>query len=133
MADDDGPHGADLKVVTDGMRAQGGKWQKLSADMQPIATAVGDLYLTPSAFFVGDPNTFRHYNAYESFRTLMSDVFTSGVTELNQFGDALIRAANGYDAANEIATDNLNAIYQEPAPAGTASGRPAGAPPNFER
>ncbi|MEH0828821.1 MULTISPECIES: hypothetical protein [unclassified Micromonospora] len=101
----------ELNVITDAVRAEGGKWLKLSDQVAAIKSAAEQLHLDASAFFIGDANVLIHSVAYRDFHTFMIDVLGGAVTEFEQIGGALRRIADEYDRADKVVALDLNKIY----------------------
>ncbi|HEX5542967.1 MAG TPA: hypothetical protein VFX60_15630 [Micromonospora sp.] len=101
-----------VTVITDALRAEGRKWCQLSDQIATIKTATEGLELSTSAFFIGDANAQLHSGAYEKFQLFMVHILSGAVTEFDQFGGSLYKAADAYDNADEIIALDLNELYR---------------------
>jgi hypothetical protein len=104
----------DVSIVTDAVRAEAQKWGKLADDLAPIATAVDNLDLFETAFWIGEPleiNAKIYSAAYNEFQNYLVKVLKAGVVEFEQIGKALVRIADEYDRQDKIAELNLDQIY----------------------
>ncbi|MDG9678935.1 hypothetical protein [Micromonospora sp. DH14] len=103
---------ADLNVITDSLRDEGGKWLTLSDRVAAVKVAAEQLHLDPSAFFIGDANVLIHSLAYNDFHNFMVAILSGAVTEFEQVGEALRRIADEYDRADEVISLDLNEIFR---------------------
>ncbi|MEU5908387.1 hypothetical protein ABZ780_28930 [Micromonospora sp. NPDC047467] len=101
----------ELNVITDALRAEGGKWLQLSDSAAVIKAAAEGLSLDASAFYIGDANVGVHSAAYRDFHAFMVGLLTGATTEFEQVGEALRRVADAYDRADEVVSLDLNTIY----------------------
>lgn len=101
-----------VTVITDALRAEGRKWRQLSDQMVPIKAATEGMELSMSAFFIGDLNAELHSGAYKQFQSFMVQILSGAVTEFDQFGGSLYKAADAYDNADEIIALDLNELYR---------------------
>ncbi|NJC73217.1 hypothetical protein HC031_26375 [Planosporangium thailandense] len=102
----------EVQVVTDALHAEAAKWRRLAGDMDAVRGNASRLELSNSAFFIGDlVSTVAHSAAYNEFRTYMVHLFSGAVTEFDQLGAALDKAADLYDASDGQAVTDLTQIY----------------------
>ncbi|HEX5596380.1 MAG TPA: hypothetical protein VFX61_10235 [Micromonosporaceae bacterium] len=103
---------AKVTVITDALRAEGRKWRQLSDQMATVKAAAEGLELSPSAFFIGDLNVGLHSTSYDNFQSFMVHILSGAVTEFDQLGGSLYKAADAYDNADEVIALDLNELYR---------------------
>jgi hypothetical protein len=102
----------EVQVVIDALHVEATKWRRLAGDMDGVRGNGDRLELSASAFFIGDMvSTAAHSSAYNDFRTYMVNLFAGAVTEFDQLGSALDKAADLYDASDGKAVTDLTQIY----------------------
>jgi hypothetical protein len=102
----------EVQVVTDALHAEATKWRRLAGDMDAVRGNAARLDLSSSAFFIGDMiSTGAHSSAYDAFQVYVVSLFAGGVTEFDQMGAALDKAADLYDASDGQAVTDLTQIY----------------------
>jgi hypothetical protein len=105
---------ANVEVITEAVRAESRKWSHFAARMEPPRRAAADLFLEPSAFFIGNFNTGVHSAAYQRYQSFMVDILAGAVHEFDQLAAALGKIADEYDNADKIVELDLNRIYGKP-------------------
>ncbi|MBF9131047.1 hypothetical protein I0C86_19090 [Plantactinospora sp. S1510] len=102
---------SEVTVVTRTVYKEAKKWKQLADKMEPVHSAVRDLDLDATAFFIGDANAAPHSQAYISFQNFCEQALAGGVKEFNQLAHALDTIAEAYDRTDRIVSLDLNKIY----------------------
>lgn len=103
---------SNVTVITNALRAEGRKWHQLSDRIAAVKAAAEGLELSATAFFIGDANVQLHSAAYDKFQSFMVHILSGAVTEFEQLGGSLYKAADAYDNADEIIELDLNDLYR---------------------
>ncbi|CAM2987372.1 hypothetical protein SAXI111661_12115 [Saccharomonospora xinjiangensis] len=107
------------EVISSAVRAEAPKWDEFTEVVKSTLTFIQGATLDTSAFFVLTPTAGieinlapeTHQRAYEKVRAYMESVLQGAEREFPQIGDALIKAANKYDEAEEEVEFDLNEIW----------------------
>ncbi|MFC6022323.1 hypothetical protein ACFP2T_39965 [Plantactinospora solaniradicis] len=102
---------SEVTVITRAVYNEAKKWKQLSDKVEPILSAVRDLDLSASAFYIGDANTFVHSEAYNGFQNFCEQALAGAAKEFDQLGAALDTVAEAYDRADRVVSLDLNKIY----------------------
>jgi hypothetical protein len=110
---------AGYQVITSAVRAEGTKWRGFADVVGEVNPVVKNATLGDTAFFVGDPLTLvvESFNAkllsdtYESLRSYVENALNGAVVEFDQIDEALQKAAQMYEQAEEITEIDLKKIY----------------------
>jgi|RhiMethySRZTD1v2_1073278.scaffolds.fasta_scaffold2145415_1 hypothetical protein len=103
-----------VTIVTEAVRAEATKWGKLHDDLAPLVTAVDNLDLNVTAFWIGEPgeiNATIYSSAYNEFQAWLIKVLKAGVVEWGQIQTTLNRIANEYDKQDKIVEIDLEKFY----------------------
>nr|MDT0663511.1 hypothetical protein [Micromonospora sp. DSM 115978] len=100
---------AQITAVTDALRAEAGKWRRLSDQADGASRAAARLTLDPAAFFIGGDLAL-HSRAYAAFQSAMVTVLAGAGTEFERLGGVLDRIADAYDQADAVVAVNLDEI-----------------------
>jgi hypothetical protein len=102
----------EVRVVTAALHAEASKWRRLADDMDVVRGNADRLDLSASAFFIGDMvSTGAHASAYNEFQMYVVSLFTGAVTEFEQLGAALDKAADQYEETDGKTAADLTEIY----------------------
>lgn len=107
-------HSRNVEVVTEAVEQEGKKWNGLSDKLAPIKSAVDDLQLSASAYYIGPTSLADagiNSSAYNSFQAYILQLLKGGVTEFDQLGDALKKIADHYDRTDQVNSVNLDGIF----------------------
>jgi len=107
------------QVVTEALRKEAPEWHCLADHAEAVRRAVQDAFLSPEAFFCGNPvvlvtvdiNAELQQKAYEDFRQYMDHLLAGAVAEFPQIGQAMIRMAEEYESHEGLVELDLNKIY----------------------
>ncbi|MFF5990851.1 hypothetical protein [Prauserella flavalba] len=107
------------EVISSAVRAEAPKWDEFTEVVKTTRAFIQGATLERTAFFVLTPTAGieinlapeTHQQAYEKVRTYMDSVLQGAEVEFPQIGDALIKAANKYDQAEEEVEFDLNEIW----------------------
>ncbi|MEV6237441.1 hypothetical protein [Lentzea sp. NPDC051838] len=108
-----------FQVVTQKLRDEAKIWQQRADETQPIVNAVRDAYLSPLAFFVGDPATLGigvvnadlEAGQYEEFRAFVERMLQSAVTEFGQIDETLRKIADEYERTESLVEVDLDKTF----------------------
>ena len=103
-----------VTIVTEAVRAEATKWGKLHDDLAPLVTAVDNLDLNVTAFWIGEPmeiNAKIYSSAYNEFQAWLIKVLKAGVVEWGQIQKTLNRIADEYDRQDKIVEIDLEKFY----------------------
>jgi hypothetical protein len=100
---------AGYQVITQALREEAKKWDEMTPRVETVRREVESAWLSPLAFFVGDPVTLSlgfvptdillRADAYEEFRAFIETALRGAETEFGQIADALIKIAGLYEQA----------------------------------
>ena len=106
------PSPEEIRIVTDALLAEAGKWAALSDDVATVRQRAAGLDLAPTAFFVGNlVTTGPAKAAYDALQDRVIALLGQAATEFDQLDQALRRAADRYDESDGRAAVDLTAIY----------------------
>ena len=107
-------HSKRVRVVTEAVENEGKKWNGLSDMLASVKSAVDDLSLDESAFYIGPQSLADaaiNSSSYNSFRAYISELLKGGVTEFDELGEALKKIAKHYDRTDQINAVDLKGIF----------------------
>lgn len=107
------------EVISSAVRAEAPKWDEFTEVVKNTRAFIQGATLDKPAFFVLTPTAGIeisltpeiHQQSYEKVRAYMDSVLHGAEVEFPQIGDALIKAANRYDEAEEEVELDLNEIW----------------------
>ena len=105
-----------VRWATDAIRAEAGKWRRLSDDMGQLKTQVGELGLSPSAFFFPDVlgatvSVKPHADSYAALHNWLLRLVTDATAEFTQIAGALDKSAQAYENTETRNSVDLQSIY----------------------
>lgn len=107
----------DYRVVVKAVRQEAKKWQGMADDMMPVADAVAELALGPTAFLVISPSALPGFDSiplaasYNEMRNSTVDQLRAAGVEFDEIAGALVKCADEYQKAEKISVLNFDEIY----------------------
>jgi hypothetical protein len=106
------PSKDEIRITTDAIRAEGGKWDGLGDEMARVKTSVDNLTLNESAFFIGDDRISRFASqAYGGLHGTMSALVGEGSIEFAEIAGAMRKMADLYEQTEGQVVVDLGQIY----------------------
>jgi hypothetical protein len=106
--------GEAVEVATEGIRAEAKKWFGFADQMGDLASAMGDMTLSPTAFAViditGVMTGVDQSGAYRMTQEWLTSLFRDATGSMERFGDALRRCADEYERADGRSAKSFDAI-----------------------
>lgn len=115
---------ADIKVITDALKAEAGKWDGLAEQTKSPRDYAKSATLAPTAFLLVDPtglapvltwdqavSSIAEQQSYDAIRELAGRLLDGAVAEFGQIADALIEIAAAYEEADRVIDDRFTEFY----------------------
>src|SRR5688500_12565872 len=103
-----------VRVVTEEVRQEAVRWDQVAGTMKEVVPIVNDLYLLPSAFFVGSLAVDAQVEAYRQLHLSLWTAVNGAATEFGEVAQALRRTAQLYDDTDSIASHNIEEVWSLP-------------------
>lgn len=121
-------------VDTDAIRSEARKWTTVADEMSTVRGNTQNLWLAPTAFFIGNLTEPVHYPAYRDFLDRIVTRLSGAEVEFELIGTAMRRMADAYDENEALTKRSLDELYTvspddvadagSPGGTGRAGGRP---------